>query len=315
MEKTQQMLLLILVIGLVGCTSRSSNMQVGDENYRSGTQGLQFDFAPYSPPDRIFDDENLQVRVDLTNIGAEDLTGSANRIYLSGFDSAIITGIPTAGITVPALEGKKFYNPEGGFDSIEFTGMVRDLKAKNIAVYEPTLMLTACYKYRTIADPSICIDPDPFSSTTSLENKVCDFRNQPALGSQGAPIAVNDVQVEAQEGKSRFKIFVQNVGGGDTLKESGDVLSRCNPYDPTGIEFDDIDFVHVDDVAIGSTSIVGSCKPLEDGYLRLRSSGAGFMICEVDGLVGPAYTTPLRITISYNYRDTVSKTIKIIQTP
>lgn len=135
------------------------------------------------------------------------------------------------------------------------------------------------------------------------------------MGSQGAPVAINDVAVEAQPGKTRFKIFVSNVGGGDVLRDGADTLDRCSPYDATGLDYDDVDYVHVDEVVLGDASITGTCRPLENGFLRLRTSGSGFMICEVDGLTGPAYKTPLRVTLSYNYRDTISKYIKIIQTP
>ena len=42
-------------------------------------------FTAYSPPDKVFDDEELRVRLELYNRGAEDMMGSTNKIYLSGF--------------------------------------------------------------------------------------------------------------------------------------------------------------------------------------------------------------------------------------
>ncbi|MFH1510476.1 MAG: hypothetical protein ABIF10_02195 [Candidatus Woesearchaeota archaeon] len=312
-KMNKKAVILLLVLLVAGCTSTRNRTSGGEENYRTGTQGLYMNFVPYSPPDRLFDDENLRVRIELFNRGAEDLAGSNNRLYLSGFDTSIITGIPTSGMQIPDIEGKKMYSPEGGFDNIEFSGYVRSLKEKNINVYQPVILLTACYKYSTIADPSVCIDSDPFGVTT--QQRVCNWNSVVSTGSQGAPIAVTSVQVEPQPGKSRFKIYVQNVGGGDVLKDGADILNRCNPYDATGIDYKDIDYVHVDDVSIGENSIMASCKPLENGYLRLQTSGAGFMICEVDNLVGPAYTTPLRIKFSYNYRQTLTKQVRIIQSP
>jgi hypothetical protein len=304
----------LIVLSVSACSGgRNKAINIGDENFRTGTEGLRLDFLPYSPPDKLFDDEDLKVRIEIKNRGAEDVLGSNNKVYLSGFDTSIITGIPTTGIEIPDMEGKKFYNPDGDFDTIDFTGFVRDLQSRNIDVYNPVIMATACYKYATIADPKVCVDPDPFS--TAITDKVCDFQSQPGLGSQGGPISIEDVEVEAMPGKTRFKIAVQNVGGGNVLKDGVDVLDRCNPYDATGLDVNDIDHVYIEDVSLGDVSIAATCKPLDNGYLRLRTSGAGFMICEADGLVGPAYTTPLRIKVSYNYRSTISKTIKIIQTP
>lgn len=310
-------LVFLSIMVLAGCSvtnrNRSNTVNAGDENFRTGTKGLDLNFAQYSPPDKIFDDEQLRVRVEIYNKGAEDVKGSNNRLYLSGFDTSIVTGIPSNGIAIPDLEGKKFYNPDGDYNTVDFVAFIRNLKSRNIDVYNPILMVTACYKYRTIADPKVCVDPDPFSTT--VQNKVCDFRSQPSVGSQGAPVAIDSVEVEAMSSKTRFKIQVHNVGSGNALKDGADILDRCNPYDPTGLDYNDIDYVHVDEVILGDVSIVGTCKPLDNGYLRLKTSGAGFMICEVDGLVGPAYTTPLRIQVSYNYRTTISQTVKIIQTP
>jgi hypothetical protein len=313
MKKMVCIILLVLLIAGCNGVNRGQLQTIGDENYRTGSQGLYMSFVPYSPPDRIFDDENLRVRLELYNKGAEDITGSNNKIYLSGFDTSIITGIPTTGIAIPTIEGKKFYSPEGGFDSIEFSGLIRSLKTKNIDFYEPTIMVTACYKYATIAEPTICVDADPFSVT--LQRKVCDWRSVSMVGSQGAPVAITSVQIEAMPGKARVKIWVQNVGGGDVLKEGADVLDRCSPYDATGLDYKQLDYVQVEDVSVGDTSITSSCRPLENGALRLQSSGGGFMICEVDNLVGNAYTTPLRIKLTYNYRGIMTQPVKIIQTP
>ncbi|MFH0977866.1 MAG: hypothetical protein V1837_01055 [Candidatus Woesearchaeota archaeon] len=306
------LLAIACLLPLSSCTAgRSQAINAGDENFRTGTQGLQLRFLPYSPPDKIFDNEELHARIEVFNKGAEDITGSNNRLYLSGFDTTIITGIPTMGFQIPDLQGKKFFNPEGEFDNVDITGFVRDLKSRNIDFYNTILMATACYKYKTIADPSACVDPDPFS--TSVQDKVCDFNSQPALGSQGAPVIIDSVQVEAMNGKARFKISARNAGGGDVLKDGADILDRCNPYDPKGLDIRDLDYVHVDEVVLGDTSILGNCRPLENGYLRLRTSGSGAMICEVDGLSGPAYLTPLRITVSYNYRSIITQNLRILQ--
>jgi len=310
---TNVYLVLFMSLLITGCSSRTKAFSQVDENFRTGSQGLTFKFMPFSPPDKIFDNEELRFRIEISNKGAEDVVGTNNRAYVSGFDTSIITGIPTNGVEIPELEGKKVFNPDGSFDNVELLGFIRDLRARNIDKYQPAVLATFCYKYKTIADPNICVDPDPFSTTVS--NKVCNFQTQPSLGTQGAPVAINRVDVEAAPGKTRFKIYVQNVGSGDVLHDGADILDRCNPYDPKGLDVNDIDFVHIDEVVLGDISIIGSCKPLDNGYLRLKTSGAGFMMCEVDGLIGPAYTTPLRITVSYNYRETLTTNLNIIQTP
>lgn len=314
--------LISLVLVSVGCTTREG--EGGEENFRVGTRGLEMRFGVNSPPPRLYDDEDFRVIIELYNEGATDISGGNNRIYLSGFDSSIITGISTYGATIQDLEGKSMYNPQGDYDVVEINGYVRDLKSRNIDTLDQDLLVTACYNYETIAAPVVCIDPDPYSVTK--EEKVCDANYVvDFVGTQAAPVAVTNVQVEPAPKRTQFKIYVKNVGVGTVIKPGFGYLDRCNPYDPVGLDYNDVDYVRVDEVKVGDMSIKGSCKPLENDMLRLQSysqspkgassAAIGYMICELDGITGPAYTTPLRIKLSYGYRDSIVERVKLIQTP
>lgn len=303
-------MLLISSCSLPTKNSRSN----ANENYRSGSQGLSLSFMTNMPPSRIYDNEKLAVGVEIYNRGATEIQSSSSRIYLSGFDNSLISGISTSGINLGTLEGKSMYNSEGGYTTVVFEGYVGSLGTRNIDEYNPTLLVTACYRYETIADPMVCIDMDPFSP--SNQEKVCNVESVSNLGgSQGAPVAITSVQAEPSKGKTRFKIYVSNVGGGLVFKDGYSYLNRCSPYNSQGLGFNDINFVRVEEVKVAGTSILPSCKPLEDGYLRLKDSGSGFMVCEYSSSIGPAYTTPMTIKLSYGYRNTIKRPIQIVKNP
>jgi hypothetical protein len=132
-------------------------------------------------------------------------------------------------------------------------------------------------------------------------------------GSQGAPVAVGPVVVEPSPGRTRFQITVTNVGGGDVIKPSVVNLQKCSPYHPDGLQYTDTDYVLVEDVSISGVSILSSCKPLDNGMLRM-TNGRGVMYCELGNLAGSsAYTTPLSVQLSYGYRQNLFRDVTILR--
>tara|TARA_B100000315_G_scaffold20369_1_gene17990 strand:- start:2181 stop:3035 length:855 start_codon:yes stop_codon:yes gene_type:complete len=278
-----------------------------------------------APPARQYDEEPLNVLVEVHNAGATDIVDGSGKLYLSGFDPSLITGISTAGKRIGDLEGKDFDFLDGGFDFFNFQGNVRDLRQRNIERYEPTLLVTSCYEYETIANPEVCIDGDPY--TINYQQKVCsgtsplgNFRSD-----QGAPVAVTKVRVEPAPRKTRFEINVENIGKGLAFQPDLSFLEKCNPYDDDGLDFDDINLVRVEEVKVGNVDIKSTCKPLENGLLRIKSDrtsktgaavrGSGIMRCELTNINEPAFSSPLRIKLTYGYRDSIQKKVELIQVP
>jgi hypothetical protein len=306
-------ILLIGSIVLGGCNYLSSNptkREELNEDYRVGVKGLVISFPSNYPPAQLYDDEPFNVIVEVHNQGAKNIkAGSNSKIYLSGFDDGIIHGIENNGKIVGDLEGKSLYNLEGDKTSVEFKGTISSLSARGMSRYDFNLMATACFAYNTIYEGSVCIDSDPFSRTS--RNKPCTPVN-PSAGSQGAPIAVSNIVLEAQPKKTRFKIYVENVGEGTVFRPGYEYLEKCSPANSQGLEYGDTDYVLVKSVKVSDLDITGTCKPLRNSLMKL-DDGRGYIICEMP-TAGPAYTAPLRIDLEYGYRDSISKNIEIIST-
>jgi len=302
----KSVLCLVFLLVLLACTTTTKQTEPTGTNFRYGTEGLGISFVPNLPPARIYDGSPFEAVLQVENKGTSEAIGI---LYLSGFDQNMIAEIGTAGKQINVLKGRDQYMPKGEMDTISFSGRIPNLK--NIDKYQPTLLATACYTYFTTANAQVCIDPNPYAPTRM--EKVC-VPAPVSLGSQGAPIAVTAVQVDAAPGTTRFSINVQNVGGGDAYKS--DAYQSCSPFG-AGLSFNDVDFVRVLDVVVGGTSIMPSCKPLSEsvegsGFLRL-SNGAGMFFCELSGIVGQsAYLTPLSIFLEYGYKQSISKPIEIL---
>ena len=332
-----KLIVLILAAIFILSSCKSSNSPSSVDNIRVGTESIAINFMPDNPPAEIHvangaDNIPFSVVIDMRNNGAypqpEDVIGGLGpfgKVYLSGYDPNILTfyvqdqnSLSSGDLSRMPLEGKSTINPAGGEDIITFTGTVNS-RNLNVNVYEPVLLATACFHYETQAGPSLCIDPIPYSDPNT--KKVCNAYDI-QLSSQGAPIAVTAIKEEAFAQKTQFKITVKNVGTGDAILD--DAINKCNPPGNTEtgkIERTDMDKVKLDEVVISNTALECSAFAQEpskgtSGLIRLIN-GEGYIICELPkekyGNTQSAYTTPIKIKLSYGYRINSQRSLKIIK--
>lgn len=320
-------LFMVLVVAAYGCKGKT-DAQTSIDNIRTGTEGISLSFLQNSPPDTIHvengDDAALNsfdVVLDIRNKGAypqpDEGGAPQGRVFLSGYDANIIqfANAPMEDIVGKALEGKSTINPNGGLDLITFKAKVVSASL-NVEKYNPALQATACYIYHTVAGPSVCIDPIPYSPTN--EKKVCQV-NSVQLSNQGAPIAITKIDEEALATKTRFGITIKNVGSGDVVQK--EMLGKCSPAQQ--LSRDDIDKVTLAAATVGTTNLYcgpfvtgsgGSTRGTEGGDIRLIN-GEGFAVCELSkenyANAQSAYTSPIKIDLAYAYRTTIQKSILI----
>ena len=333
-------IILILLILISGC-SKSSKLgkkttKKSVEEIRIGTEGIVVIFVPNNPPAIVHVEKDapneVKAVLQLNNKGAypqpdEGVRGLApgfGRLYLSGYDTNIVEFTQKSiDLSQLALEGKSTINPNGGLDFVTFDGKVI-YDNLNVEKYEPTLLVTACYYYFTIAGPQVCIDPDPYS--TIIKKKVCEV-NPITLSNQGAPIAVTRIDEEALAQKTHFRITIKNVGSGEVIKATAyditgptpESFDKCNPFGEKKLEREDVDKVFLQEAIVGNKAL--KCGPFAEGsvegfqgLVRLIN-GEGSIICKLDKTdyapTNTAYTTPLKIKISYLYKTTAERKFTI----
>lgn len=319
-------LLLISSCSLTGKKGTSTSKSSKREDIRTGTQGIVISFLPNAPPDKIVVEQgadsrlnSFEVILDIRNKGAypqpeDGVPAPIAKVFLTGYDRNVIffeKNPPLEDLSSKPLDGKSTINPNGGQDLITFKGYV-NIENLNVEKYEPTLQATTCFQYWTVAGPSVCIDPDPYSTVSG--KKVCEAQDI-TLSSQGAPIAVTKIEEEAFASKTQFRITVKNVGAGDVFKDKA--LEKCGP-EGEKIVREDIDKIYVRQVKIGNKELL--CGPFIDrpnadvreraGYIRLIN-GEGHIICELQSgdysSTKSAYTTPINIMLLYGYRNVAEK--------
>ena len=304
-------LTLLLISALsIGCTrmpGREPEERFPEEIY-SGTKGLEMEFAKNMPPSRLYDTSTLTILLELENRGTSDLSGSNCHLYLSGFDDNIIRGIDKDKQCATSLEGKSILNPEGGFNTQQFSTDRIDLP-DYLDKLPQKMVVTACYKAQTTASPIVCIDPHLYE--LGPIERACIVQDVTVSGGQGAPVAVTGVNVEmAGRNRVAFNIKVSNVGGGTPLYHGASVFTDC----PYRIDPNDYNIVSYDVDMSGGQRV--SCAPEIEGDQRVRLvNDRGTIFCTFRISGETAYTTPLRVTLTYNYMDSISKDIEIIKTP
>jgi hypothetical protein len=305
MHKAITVIGIILALMLTSCTSTVSQQKpTFVENFRIGSQGLMMRFAQNMPPTTIFSGEDLPIVLELENMGTYSVGGPGDRIYVSGFSPNIISGISPAGEQIPMLEGRSQFINQGGFDTVSFKPATRILQDR----YPVRLLATACYEYETVAPGTVCIDPNPYAP--GITQRVCVPQNVGLGGGQGAPVAVNTIEVDASPGKTRFKIHITNVGGGEVFRSGGTLLNKCAPG--AKFEFDEMDYVELADVVVDGVSIRANCRPLDAGHVRLTSN-QGLVYCEYDRPRGEAaYVAPITVVLRYGYKMSIFKDVDIL---
>lgn len=329
-------LFLISLVSISGCSGKKTSQSV--EELRVGTEGLSMNFLPNNPPDIVHAEQDtdpnsnrFDVILELRNKGAYPELGKGTgvaglalngRVYLGGYDPSIVVFFdpspPVADLNTKTLEGKTSINPNGGVDFVTFKGRV-SIDTLNAEKYEPILLATTCYSYETIASPSVCIDPNPYS--TIKEKKVCEVKDI-SMPNQGAPIAVTQVNEEAFATKTQFRITIKNVGNGEVMRNSVLADDKCNPFGDKKVEREDIDKVYLYGAKIANKEL--QCGPFAEnnvkssvGFIRLVN-GEGSIICELPSSEygsKMAYISPLEIWLSYIYRTTAQKKMLIKREP
>ncbi|MBS3098214.1 hypothetical protein J4209_05460 [Candidatus Woesearchaeota archaeon] len=302
----------IILIFIFGCgTGKRDRPGEGDYDYRTGSNGLTLNFPVGTITQAFENDPEVKMVVEVRNEGAFpqfDETGLNGRIWVGGFDPNIIDLRPeTDLLDEEELEGRSQYNRQGGYSGIVISGPVYQFPP-GTTYYDPTLMVTVTYEYKTIASPIVCIDPEPRS--TNIRDKVCDITNYGSVSissSQGAPVAVTRMEEDATHDAILFKIYIQNVGGGLIINEN-DVDKNPN----SGYDWDELNKVRIADISVGNRRVT-QCRPDIGEFVDLLNN-EGFIFCKFSTAgLSSVYTTPLNIELEYAYANSIERRIEIFE--
>ncbi len=299
-------LVLVLLISQVSCTRKTST-SVTEVNYRRGTSGVEISFNP-NTPSKVYEGNTLNILVDVENKGAYPHSDTfEGYLILSGPTTAAINvGDPRKSLPVD-LQGRSYDFPDGTKETIRF-------EARNVRVpgdaetYKTPVQITSCYRYQTLATPTICIDPNPYETIKTV--KACTVREHiPIDGGQGGPVVVSSIEESVSRNYITFRIKISNANNGQVFLPSS--MNRCVNLE---LDYNDVDKVLVD-VSSPSLGRPISCSPQGTALDPVMlDNGQGYLTCKFDktGIGGAAYTEQLNIVLDYGYSEYITRDIKIV---
>ncbi len=301
MKRPMLMVFLLVSLLLVACEPRERTELSIREEVFLGTKGLEMIFTPGYPQTRIYDNQQVNVLVELRNKGISPIVGT---LTLEGYDPQIVS-FPSA-VTrrrFGELKERTPYDPEGGFDIAEFSSS-RITLPEGVDSYKPRFVVTACYPYKTIASEIVCVDPNPFSIG---QEKACIVQSVSAGGGQGSPVTVDYIAVDSTQSKAYFRIKLGNKGGGKIISYDAVLSQKC----PSDLTFEDLNKIRYR-VLLGSYP--ATCSP--DREVRFFNEQATIS-CTVDipPGTGNAYRTSLTVEMDYGYKQSLSREVEILRAP
>jgi len=314
MKKTILFLILVIFLsaGATKCTliSRPKTIDI----YK-GTEGIAMEFFFFFFPDKISENTEFQIIVNIKNKGASNvrdgyLSVNLEKDYVDivyydwSFDEGFNYGIYDEQVEFD-LEGKSQFNPNGVESIIKIIAKTKEIE-ELMESHISTIGLTACYKYLTIANPTICVDPDVHN--LRIGEKSCVIKDI-SLISQGAPVAVTKIEqnmlTHEDKIEPQFLIYLANKGNGQIVNKE-DVEEACSA---AGLGKDTWNVINITAYLSGKEL---DCNPNPVKLTKtkdfVRCSAFEYDWIDKDLL---AYESILNINLTYGYTSTISKDIKI----
>ncbi len=282
-------LFLVLILLLASCAGNTKAADIG------GSDGLSITLGEI--PKVVYEGQGITVPVTLENLGASKAENGI--LLLTSFDpdvihldsQKIITGINLEGRSELTSIGEKSVN-------IFNIGSITLPEGKETT---ETLNVVACYQYTTEASPVVCINPNFNTGQPILGG--CNPKKVDLNPTQGAPVAVTNVEVIQNPEKVDFRIYLDYVSStkGTIVPKDSYSKSCIGNEEVKSTETNMINLeAYLSGEKLTCTSIATG-KTADNGF-RIRGSKEPSVLCSarVDS-TQQSYTTPLSIKLSYGH--------------
>ena len=292
----KQITILFCLVFIIGCSNDDPGI-LPDEDYSiTGKEGVKIDILDENLPDILEPNEEYNLEIDIKNKGYFPQWGESfeGKIEFSGYDENIIKILPQNKAISTNLYGKERDSFPGEQYTEEFKLETYDFESET---FSPEIYANICYKYKTIANPMVCI-----KDIKNINDRECKAGKQILKGGQGAPISVTSVNERINANSISFAIYVKNEDKGIAFLE--DEMDSC----PNSLNYDNANKlkIKVKIFELGE----GICTP---ETITLENN-EGYTTCKFnEPKIKNYYESPLNIELKYGYYDFVSKEINIVK--
>ncbi len=294
---------LAIVLLMAGCGALPgrgpSSIDVAPKDVCTSNKGMQVFFEKGAPPREVNLNEEFYVSLKVENNGCSDTENAV--LFITGFDTNKLQLTQTSfdGIS---LKGISPTSPYGEFQSYVTQAFAIGVDPAK-EVDETVLNAVLCYDYTTTAQGEMCIAPPQESRT--LEG-VCTPGAVDIDPSQGGPVVVSGVKyrtIDSSQGrKIQMSIYVANRGEGKVIPPGSETC-----FGEPVVVLEDVTFGSYSTSTSGASSV--KCFP---SAITLSENSNNMFRCLAEITdSGPAFTTPLSITLRYGYVEARSMSVAI----
>ena len=207
----QVTLLLLAALLLFGCGAKEDE-KMASYNFKQGISELNLNFLSNAPPDKIYQNSEFKIVVELANEAAYDIEDGSIRLVNIDPNYFLIEPIRQE---FEPLMGRSLVNPAGDKQFIEFLGTAKML-FENAQQYVGNYLVKVKYHSTMEFTDSLCINPNLYE----VYDSGCVVEERKTYSGQGAPLAVTEVEEVISPGmdpKVEFRVRLRNQGKGKVL--------------------------------------------------------------------------------------------------
>jgi len=300
--KLRSVIIFITIIFISGCSHVATN-----EETISSNNGLDIEILENSLSDVYYEGENINIELQVENLG--DYTVEKNKffLYLSGFN-------PTAfGKNLESLKLSnnndltELFNSDNetlvtGIEYFTFDNLC--YKNNLDSPYDLNMKFTSCYPYQTIISSKVC-----FGDPKANNNELCMVNEQKDFTNTLAPIqATSLVENYIGNGDYRFVINFLNSGSGEII--GLDKTSDCSNIDSRSTSLLSINSIKLDGEELIDSNILNLELPQNKDNVRIIND-AGSISFKINQNQDIDYIGDLQVTLSYGYKSSFDKSTVI----
>lgn len=192
MSKVIVPVFLIILLTLIGCSGNYVQDDPGqrDDDFKIGVGSLEMSFVRNSPPAQVYELQTSTVALKMENVGATDITDGFVTIT---YDKAVLDFF-NGKTNYFTLRGKSVDYPKGDVTVLTFPFDALPLATES-QTRKTSVVVNACFDYKTEVLEQVCIDTDPYNLKPDSEQGVCK-QTDLALGGTGGPVRVTKVETQ-----------------------------------------------------------------------------------------------------------------------
>ena len=290
-------LIFLLLIILSGCNFGQGGISTGAGTDITGSEGLSMKLGTI--PGTVYLGQSFTIPITLENQGASKVEDAI--LSISGYNENYVHLDDSPKVEKINLEGKTTFSPVGERTVKIFrVGSISLPEGKDVT---QVFLARVCYKYKTIANPVVCINPKLVQGE-SFQPGTCNFNEVKLSSTQGAPIAVTKVEAlpYINEPTVDFLIYVQDVAKEGKAVYEESYTKPCLGKEP--IFASEVEELKIE-AYLGENNKI-TCYPVagEDEEItsfKIEEKGPSVKCRATIDTEANAYTTVLSIHLSYGY--------------